>query len=136
MSLPEPYLLETIAGPSTLDEIQAILEQAWGFNAHVPSRVRMEVGIAVAEIAANIVEHSARGRPIRIRMELRVEPGDVRVEFTDEGVPAQVDLTSVRLPDDMAERGRGLPLASTALSKLEYRRDHLNHWTLISKSFA
>ena len=136
MSLPEPYLLETIAGPGTLDEIQALVERAWASNAHVPSRVRMEVGIAVAEIAANIVEHSAQGRPIRMRMELRVEPGDVRVEFTDEGVPADVDLGSVRLPDDMAERGRGLALATTALSTLEYRRDRLNHWTLISKPFA
>ena len=136
MSLPEPYLLETIAGPGTLDEIQALVERAWASNAHVPSRVRMEVGIAIAEIAANIVEHSAQGRPIRMRMELRVEPGDVRVEFTDEGVPAHVDLGSVRLPDDMAERGRGLALATTALSTLEYRRDRLNHWTLISKPFA
>lgn len=136
MSLPEPYLLETIAGPGTLDEIQALIERAWAANAHVPSRVRMEVGIAVAEIAANIVEHSAQGRPIRIRMVLRVEPGDIRVEFTDEGGTAQVDLASVRLPDDMAERGRGLALATTALSKLEYRRDGLNHWTLISKPFA
>lgn len=136
MTLPEPYLLETTAGPGTLDQVQAVVEQAWASHAHVPSRVRMEVGIAVAEIAANIVEHAAQGRPIRIRMELRVLPGDVMVEFTDEGITAQVDLSSVRLPDDMAERGRGLALASTALSKLEYRRDNLNHWTLVSKPFA
>jgi serine/threonine-protein kinase RsbW len=136
MSLPEPHLLETVAGAGTLDEVQAVVEQAWASNAHVPSRVRMEVGIAVAEIAANIVEHAAQGRPIKMRMELRVQPGDVRVEFTDDGIPADVDLASVRLPDDMAERGRGLPLATTALSKLEYRRDHRNHWILISKPFA
>lgn len=136
MSLPDSYRLETTASPGTLDEVQAVLDRAWASNAYVPSRVRMEVGIAVAEIAANIVEHSAQGRPIRIRMELSVNPGDIRVDFTDEGVIAQVDLAAVRLPADMAERGRGLALASTALSKLEYRRDHLNHWTLISKPFA
>ena len=77
MSLPGPYLLETTAGPGALDEIQALLERAWASNAHVPSRVRMEVGIAVAEIAANIVEHAAQGRPIRIGTRLRVEPGVV-----------------------------------------------------------
>lgn len=136
MSLPEPYLLETTAGPGALDEIQALLERAWASNAHVPSRVRMEVGIAVAEIAANIVEHAAQGRPIRIGTRLRVEPGVVRVDFADEGIPAQIDLASVRLPDDMAERGRGLALAKTALATLEYRRDDRNHWTLISKSFS
>lgn len=136
MSLPEPQLLETVAGAGTLDEVQAVVEQAWASHEHVPSRVRMEVGIAVAEIAANIVEHAAQGKPIKIRMELRVHPGDVRVEFTDDGIPAEVDLASVRLPDDMAERGRGLPLATTALSKLEYRRDQRNHWILVSKPFA
>ena len=57
------------------------------------------------------------------------------VEFTDNGGPLRVDLNAVSLPDDMAERGRGLPLAKAVLDRLIYQRDVMNHWTLVSKHF-
>ena len=57
------------------------------------------------------------------------------MEFTDNGGPLHVDLNAVSLPDDMAERGRGLPLAKAVLDRLIYERDALNHWTLVSKRF-
>ena len=54
--------------------------------------------------------------------------------FTDEGDPADVDLTTVTMPDAMAERGRGLALAKACLDQLTYRRDSTgNHWTLAVK---
>lgn len=97
---------------------------------------RLHVGIAAGEISANIVEHAGRGDAVRIRMEVTVLPTRVRVDFTDEGSPADVDLTAVRLPGEMAERGRGLALAQAVLETLAYHRDSANHWTLISKPFA
>lgn len=135
MDRPEPLALETETGPDTLDRIEALLKQAWSTHEHVPGPVRMQVGIAAGEIGANIIEHSARGGTVRIRMEVRVLPDAVRVEFFDQGVPLDVDLGSAHMPDAMAERGRGLALARAALAELHYRRDESNHWTLISKPF-
>jgi serine/threonine-protein kinase RsbW len=135
MSQPESRVLETTTGAHTLEEIDAILGQAWADHRHVPDAVRMQVGIATGEIGANIVEHAAQGRAVWMRMEVRVSPHEVWVEFADAGIPATVDLASVELPDAMAERGRGLALAQSALGKLSYHRTTVNHWTLISKPF-
>lgn len=135
-SRPDPIVLETTAGPHTLGQIEAVLEEAWSQHNHVPEQVRMQVGIASGEIGANIVEHAAQGQPIRILMEVRVLTGEVWVEFTDDGIPARVDLNAVHLPDEMAERGRGLALAQAVLARLSYQRNSMNHWVLVSKRFG
>lgn len=136
MNRPESRVLETVAGPQTLGDIEAALEKTWSAHPHVPPTVRMHMGIAAGEIGANIVEHAARDGSVWIWMDIEVHPGMVRVEFTDNGVPAQVDLETVVLPDDMAERGRGLALARTCLGNLAYSRTDVNRWTLISKPFG
>lgn len=69
-------------------------------------------------------------------MEVQALPGEVRVQFTDDGVAARFDLNAVRMPDAMAERGRGLALARAVLDLLCYQRYACNHWTLVSKQFA
>ncbi|MCW1957403.1 MAG: ATP-binding protein [Mycobacterium sp.] len=120
-------------GPGPLGDVETTLEAFWSLHEEVPSRVRMEIGIAAAEIAANILEH---GHAARFDMELRVLPDAVQVEFTDNGDPADVDLDCVCMPDEMAERGRGLAIAQAALRLVSYCRDELgNHWRLVSKAF-
>ena len=96
----------------------------------------MHVGIAAAEIGANIVEHGASVRPVHMRMDVRVSPSQVIVEFTDDGDPVHIDVNTVCMPDGLAERGRGLPLAKAVLDDLIYRRTEANHWVLVSRRFA
>lgn len=132
-------ILETVTGPHTLDEIQQTLDDMWAAHPEVPDDIRMQLTIAVAEIGANIVEHASGGRPIPLRMEVRLLPGEVHVEFSDDGAfAAQVDLTADPDPvDELAERGRGLRLAQAVLGRLSYRRNHVaNHWLLVSKRFG
>ena len=121
------------AGPEALDDVQAALNTFWSRHDEVPEGVRVEVGIATAEIAANILEHGCAGE---LQMEIEVRANEVQVEFTDSGDPAEIDLVHIRMPDEMAERGRGLALAQAALRLLAYFRDELgNHWRLVSKAF-
>lgn len=121
------------AGPGTLNEVQSALDAFWSLHDEVPSRVRAEIEIAASEIAANIVEHCC---PAGLQMELHVLLNQVEVEFTDTGAPVAVDLDSVRMPDEMAERGRGLAMAQAGLRLLSYFRDEVgNHWRLVSKAF-
>jgi serine/threonine-protein kinase RsbW len=96
----------------------------------------MHMGIAAGEIGANIVEHAAPGRLVRIWMDVGVSATQVHVSFTDDGDPVLIDLNGVCMPDQDAERGRGLALARAVLEQLSYRRDELNHWTLASKRFS
>ena len=125
--------LELAAGPSTLDDVQGALDTFWSLHDEVPSRVRLEVGIAAVEIAANILEHC---HAVRVALEIVVRPHEVEVDFTDNGDPATVDLDSTCMPDELAERGRGLALAQAVLQMLSYARDDVgNHWRLVSKAF-
>lgn len=136
MTKPECQVLETTAGAQALDEIESFLEQTWAEYEQVPPAVRLQLGIAAGEIGANIVEHAARGQPVRIRMEVSVLADSVRIVFIDDGVPARVNLDGVSLPDEMAERGRGLALAQAVLDELSYRRTTQNEWTMVSKRFG
>lgn len=122
---------------ATLDEISALLERMLASHAHVPQSVRTQVVIAVGEIGANIVEHAAKVRPVRLWMGVDVLPDEVQVSFVDDGPPAEVDLVSPpAMPEEMAESGRGLALAHAVLNRLHYRRSFVNHWTLVSQRFA
>ena len=126
--------LEIVIGPQTLDQLHAAFETFWSLNDAVPTSIRMQVGIAVAEVAANIVEHSDAQW-----LWVRVHTGrtQVHVDFTDNGTAVQINIDDVAMPDELAERGRGLALAKSALGLLSYHRDKSgNHWRLISQAFG
>ncbi len=125
--------LEIINGPAALEQIHAALEAFWRKHEQVPQHIRNEIGVATAEIAANILEHA---RAVTLWMELHARPDAVEVEFTDAGEPANLDLAAAIMPDEMAESGRGLALAQGALRLLSYFRDEFgNHWRLVSNAF-
>ena len=69
-------------------------------------------------------------------MAVAVGADRVQVEFTDDGDPVHVEIEAVCLPDDMAERGRGLALARSVLAELAYNRRSVNHWVLVGKPFC
>lgn len=130
---------QAMAAPDFPGELQRTLDDAWAAHPEVPEVIRMEVAIAAAEVGNNLVDHAGRGRDLHIRVAVWVLDGQVRVHFTDDGLPARsgLDLSSIRMPDVMAENGRGLPLARASLSELSYHRDSTNnHWTLVSRRFG
>lgn len=130
------WAFDALAQPGVLEKLRRILVTVWEAHPEVPCSVRSEIEIATAEIAANIVEHAGMGRAVHLRMEVVVLPDQVQVSFTDDGHEAHVDLDSVHLPDDMAERGRGLAVARAVLQQLCYQRtEDRNRWTLLSECF-
>ena len=126
-------VIEITTGPETLDDIHDLLDDLW--EAHdIPELARIHTDLAAGEIGANIIEHAGGGGPVQLRMEVQLLPEGIHITFTDDGLPAQVDLTHTAMPDEMAERGRGLSIASRVLDKLSYRRDSRgNHWTLFRR---
>lgn len=135
---PRTRVLQATSCPEFPDDIRRTLDQAWVDHDEVPEVVRMDIAVAATEVGNNILEHAGGGRDLRIRMEVRVLGGEIRVEFTDDGLPAAMDLESIRMPEPMAESGRGLALAQALLSDLSYSRDNEghNHWTLVSQRFG
>ena len=129
-------ILRTVCGPTALTAIVDAVKAAWASNTWVPETIRTQVDLAVAEIAANIVEHTGRIRAATVEMQMRILPDHVEVLFTDTGDEAEVDLDNVQMPDELAEHGRGLAIAQAVLAQLSYTRTELNnHWTLVSRTF-
>ncbi|MGI9124002.1 MAG: ATP-binding protein [Mycobacterium sp.] len=125
------------SGHHTLNEVHATLDDCWSSHGHVPESVRMEVAIAVGEIVANIVEHASQGDNIDVTMSIEVLADKVHINLTDDGAACPIDLDSALMPDEFADRGRGIAMVRAVLSKLSYHRSAThNHWRLISRSFA
>lgn len=129
-------VLRTVCGGAALTAVAEALDAAWSACSWVPEPIRRQVRIAVDEIAANIVEHAARGRAVPMEMQLQVLPDRVQILFTDQGDPAPVDIDRAEMPDELAERGRGLAMAKAALAQLDYcHSGDCNQWTLVSHAF-
>lgn len=125
---------EVPATVTSLDEVQDRFGAWWDTLGTDDVRLRFGLETAVAEIAANIVEHTRRtdqeaGR--RYTVELDATDDELVAVLTDNGLPADVDLAAVTMADVDQESGRGLALAIAALDRLEHRHEggH-NVWTL------
>ncbi|MEN0135678.1 MAG: ATP-binding protein [Rhodococcus sp. (in: high G+C Gram-positive bacteria)] len=121
--------IRTTARPESLNEVHELLADLW-LQDPLDGRRRIEFESAVAEIAANIIEHTS-GDTVTMQLEVRALPDRIEARFEDDGDPVPVDLTTVELPDELAERGRGLAIAATVLDRLDYHRDgNVNIWML------
>lgn len=128
----------TPVGPALFEQMELALARTWALHDYISDTVRRQVGIATAEIIANIVEHgSARGhRPVHVGIEVSVGPRRLTVAVTDDSDEPRINLEAARMPGWDAERGRGLAIAKSVLDTLTYHRTTgMNHWLLTSKPF-
>jgi len=127
--------VDVAATVASIDVVQTEFDAWWTELGEENVKTRFAFEIAVVEIATNIVEHTHRaegsaGR--RFRLELTADATSVTAVFTDNGQPADIDLSTVTMADTDEESGRGLALAIAALDSLDYSRvDGRNTWTLV-----
>ena len=127
--------VDVAATVESIDVVQAAFDAWWTELGDENPKTRFAFEIAVVEIATNIVEHTHRaegssGR--RFRLELTADATRVTAVFTDNGMPADIDLSTVTMADVDEESGRGLALALASLDSLDYTRaDGRNIWTLV-----
>lgn len=126
---------DVAATPVSLDEVQDRFATWWSGLGIDDARLRFALETALAEVAANIVEHTTRAdRETGRRYTVRLESTDraLTAELTDNGLPVDIDLSAVTMADVEQESGRGLALAIAALDRLEHRHEHgHNVWTLV-----
>lgn len=125
---------EVPAVAASLDEVQDRFAAWWETLDVDDVRLRFALETALAEVAANIVEHTKRTDRIegrRYTVELLATDRELLAVLTDNGQPADVDLSAVTMADVDEESGRGLALAIAALDRLEHQHvgGH-NIWTL------
>ncbi len=129
--------LDSVDEHIALEQIHDAVDTFLARHPRVPEPVRTHLAIAVAEVGANILEHSGRPGPIDILMTLRLLADQVRIDFTDNGRPGEVNLANVQMPDVLSDRGRGLAIAQAVLRRMYHHADgDGNRWTLLSHRFA
>lgn len=122
--------------PDALELAHELLEELWAAGTEVAPTDRGRFELAVIEILGNIVEHAWRhdeGHPSlrRLTLELRLTADRVVAVLGDNGVPHEIDLSAVTMPDEDAESGRGLALTLAAVDALDYERvDGRNLWRI------
>jgi serine/threonine-protein kinase RsbW len=123
--------------PEILDLVHAMIEHLWTTHPDIGERDRARFEMSVIEILGNIVEHAYRadvettsGR--RIAIVLGATEDRLLAHLGDNGLPVGLDLSGAVMPDELAESGRGLALATAALDDLSYRRlGDRNLWDLL-----
>ncbi|MBM7510331.1 ATP-binding protein [Nocardioides sp. 31GB23] len=133
--------LSAAATPEILDLVHALLEHLLAQREDVDASARMRFEMSVIEILSNIVEHayqadSGLSRPPggsrRFTITLAVTATRLIAALSDNGLPMSLDLETATMPDDLAESGRGLAMATAALDALEYERvEGRNRWHLM-----
>ena len=149
VSLETAPLVLDLHVPATVDGMDVVhtaLAGCWSSLAQVrplEQRWRDEFSLAVAEVAANIIQHAHAPDPPLVEFTLMLEhtPAHLTARFVDRGIvatpPDAPVMPSVSVSyDELGERGRGLALVQMTTDRFEYQRTlrEENIW-IIEKSF-
>jgi serine/threonine-protein kinase RsbW len=130
-------VFDIAASIASIDIVQAEFDQWWATLGDENIATRFALETAVVEIATNIVEHTHRAEGTtgrRFSLEFSASETEVTAIFVDNGMPADIDLSTVTMADVDDESGRGLALSLAALDSLDYRHaDGRNVWTLVCR---
>ncbi|GEP32688.1 anti-sigma regulatory factor [Nocardioides szechwanensis] len=132
--------LSAPATPEIMDLVHVMLEHLWGTASGISDRDRVRFEMSVIEILGNVVEHAYAADNVdvpghegrRFEIVLGVTDEALMAHLADNGLPTALDLSGVAMPDELAESGRGLALATAALDELSYERvEDRNLWDLL-----
>lgn len=138
---PGRLVLSAPADPEVMDLVHSLMEHLFAHAPQVDDATRMKFEMSVIEILGNIVEHAYAhdsalpevdpSEARRFEIVLLADSSDLVATLADNGMPVSLDLSDLSMPDELAESGRGLALASAALDALDFARvDGRNHWRL------
>ena len=115
------------------EQVRAVLDRVGAEPPEIPASDLMQFETAVIEIATNVVEYGRPAGQVRWRLTLRPRHGEIRAALDDSGQEFEPDLDS-GMPDELAEGGRGLPLARALLDEIAFQRDAGgNHWLMVRR---
>lgn len=127
--------LEGRAELGCLERVHDLVDELWACVPAVAVTDRYRFETAVIEVAGNIIEHG--GPDVRLRLWLQVHLDLVEAHFRDTGRSLVLDGAAGRLPDPLAEQGRGIPLARAAVDEVAYERIGLtNRWHVVQRRTA
>ncbi|MFJ3034049.1 ATP-binding protein [Curtobacterium pusillum] len=125
------HSLDLACPPDDVTAVHTFLASVWDSEPSVTSEDRMALELALVELTSNVIEHASGGGGVSCSVRLDVGDDAVEVNLTDDGVPVPIDPSAARLPDALAESGRGLALVQMVVDDLRYERiADRNRWTV------
>jgi len=124
--------------PARLDEVQqftALLRQCCAAAA-VPPDLVIDLELALAEAANNVVLHGYQGRDDGdIEMIVRPARDAIEIELRDRGIPIpEARLADISTPSLDAESGRGMGIIRSCTDRIEYHSDQgVNRLILVKR---
>lgn len=113
-----------------IEQLHTALATFWAAT-HLSAETRMRFGTALAEVIANILQYAVVPGDPPIKLRLRYTPAILEAQTVDQGLSWTMARTTIAMPEDWEERGRGLAIAQAMLDKLQYRRfRNVNCWRL------
>jgi len=124
--------LEGPVGLSFVDRALDAVESLWERTSAGSAEDRLLFGLAVSEVATNIVRHAHVATAMSI--EVSVTPDELRATIRDDAEPTVIDWADIAMPEPDAEGGRGLALAREVLDGFTHvTEQHANTWTLVRR---
>lgn len=124
----------SLAGAAEIGFVEQVLdtvEDLSNATQNLSDEDRLFFSLAVSEIATNIVTHCDQDAGVTVRADLVVDQESLRAQFHDDAKPADVPLGDAGMPEEMAESGRGMAIATMALDQLSHEISDGNFWTLV-----
>jgi serine/threonine-protein kinase RsbW len=122
------------ACPSSIDAIHDLVASMMQQPPPLSAQDQIRCQLAVMEIASNVIAHAVPPPPggTGVTIQITITFADrITARFRDNATPAQIDLLAVRMPDELAEQGRGIAITQTLGDELDYQRSgSANVWTL------
>ncbi len=114
------------------EALRALLSQAGVSESLSPA-----CELAVHELLTNLVDHAYTGDPTgKVEVEMTVTEQSLRVQTRDTGIPPNLDLYNISMPnpEDLAEGGYGLAIILTLMDEVSYQTQNgQNLWHLVKK---
>ena len=129
----EPVCTLTLDGPADLpclERVHDLVDELWARVPDVEPTDRYRFETAVIEVAGNIVEHG--GADVRLELPLVAAADRVEAHSRDTGTAVDHEDAAGRLPEPMAEQGRGMALARAAVDANE-RSGTSNCWHVLQR---
>ena len=115
--------------PDTVDDAHDFLMSVWVERTDVAAADRNALETVLSELVTNVIQ-SNPDRQIQCEVTLSICPGLYELETRDTGAElVHAPASSIPMPGDMAEHGRGLPLIQRMADSFTYRHeDSHNIW--------
>lgn len=134
MTEPNVHTLQMNVPPDDVDTVHNLLETVWSDAPAISTRDRMSFETALIELASNVIQYANAGTGVSCRVSVETQDDQISASLCDSGKAADVELDGRRMPDGMAESGRGIPLIQALVDELTYSRDdEVNHWEITRK---